>query len=143
MSDFQVEQLLELVKSQSQAIENNNKLVAEMSLKLQTISQQLEELKLASVVKRSVADDENDEEKPKPKPKPKEKVILTEDDDDVTVSGDAGVTFKLKEILKGNGAKWSRSQKLWKFEDVSIDEVKTIIQNGFNVMKIDAKIICK
>ena len=133
MSDEQ--QLIELIKTQSALIEKLSekvdfltKKVTNLSVKSVRLSKEINELKAVEKTKE-IAKNYNSG------------IIIYKDNEKVSVSGDANITIKIREVLKANNAKWNRSKKVWEFEDKTLDEIKKIVDNAIGLLNIIADVV--
>jgi hypothetical protein len=63
-------------------------------------------------------------------------ISIVEEGEFVSVKGEYKTTSKIKDVLKGNGAKWDRSNKAWKFIDMDSEVVKKLVEDSCNLMKL-------
>jgi hypothetical protein len=124
-----MEELLELVKTQTSLIETLTKEVTNLSLKTTKLSKDINYLKDLNKMKKIVEKTDLKDSY----------VKIIEESGKITVTGDAKITFKIKEVLKGNGAKWNK--KAWEFTDKSVEEVQKFVNNGLELFNITANVI--
>jgi hypothetical protein len=119
-----MEQILEIVQKQNDAILTLSEKINELVAKIDVLTVENKKTVDAVVEKKKLA-----------------KIInVVEDGDFVCVKGEYQTTSKIKDVLKGNGARWDRTKKVWKFVDMESDDVLKLVQDTCKLMKLTADV---
>ena len=67
---------------------------------------------------------------------------MTENNGFVSVKGEYNTTSKIKDVLKGQGAKWNRKIKAWQFDASTKDgqTVKKLVDDTCKLMNLSADV---
>ena len=119
-----MDQLQAIVEKQNEAILALSEKINEMSAKIDKLTIENKKTVQAVVEKKKLA-----------------KIInIIEDGEFVSVKGEYQTTSKIKDVLKGNGARWDRTKKVWKFTDMDSAVVKKLVEDTCELMKLTADV---
>lgn len=109
------------VKAEQSQFANLFSMVVKMNERIDDLTKEVNELKKKDHERELKAKEFKEKAQKDFHLKTSDHVIIKSDSGIVAVTGTSKVTFKIKEVLKNNGAKWSRKNNRWEFKESEMD----------------------